>query len=89
MSEPVILFVKPGAIRADDKAALATAGVIVVEVENPQDVKLVRAHAELSGGEMLLAAAKAIEAAGSTGSPKWEFGNAIARAIIEKGKPHE
>lgn len=37
MTDPTILFVKPNAISAKDKAALRKAGVIVVEVENPAD----------------------------------------------------
>lgn len=60
MSDPVILFVKPKAISADDKASLKEAGVVVIEVANPHEVKLIRASSELSGGELLQAAAKAI-----------------------------
>lgn len=59
-AEPAVLFAKPQSIAADDKAALASAGIIVVEVEDPGAVKLVKAHAEVSGGDMMMAAMKAI-----------------------------
>lgn len=60
MSEPTILFVKPGAISAADKTALHDAGVVVVEIENPQDVKLARAGFELPASGMLAAALAAM-----------------------------
>jgi len=75
-TDPTILFVKPGAISSDDKTALSGAGVIVVEIENPQDVKFVRAGAELSSTELLSAAASAI-AIGTT----LNSGNEIKRAF--------
>jgi hypothetical protein len=58
--DPAILFVKPKAISQRDKKLLRDAGVIVVEIDNPSDVKFTRAGTEISGSAMLLAAAKAI-----------------------------
>lgn len=76
--DPTIMFVKPSAISADDKAALQRAGVIVIEIENPQDAKLVRAGVELEAGTLLRAAAQAIMR--SEYSQK-AFGVAVTEAI--------
>lgn len=75
MSDPAILFVKPKAISVKDKKALQGAGVIVVEVDDPSSVKLVRAHSELSSGALLSAAAAAIQ------NGNWNVKNAFAEAI--------
>lgn len=87
MSDPVILFVKPKAISQRDKKALKTAGVLVVEVANVADVKLVRAHAELSGSDLLLSALAAIKNSGDYS--KKLFSDAICAAIdaTTKAKP--
>lgn len=78
MAESCILFVKPKAISAKDKKALHAAGVVVIEIEDPTAVKFIRAGAELSGGDLLLAAAKAIPASDYAISA---FGKAICAAI--------
>ena len=80
MGDPAILFVKPKAISARDKKALQSAGVIVVEIDNPQDAKFVRAGAELSGSALLLAATQAIETA-TFESVRAEFGRAVCAAV--------
>lgn len=59
-AEPSVLFVKPQSISADDKASLASAGIIVVEIDDPSSVKLVRAHSEISGSDMMMAALRAV-----------------------------
>jgi len=52
---------KPDTLNQRDKAALRRAGVVVVEADNPSDVKLIQANgAELSSGDMLYAAISAI-----------------------------
>lgn len=87
MSEPAVLFVKPGSIRPSDKGRLHKAGVIVVEVENPDDVKFVRAQSclgaqELPHGDILTAAAKAIQRAGGVATDY--FGQELAKAILAR-----
>jgi len=72
------MFVRPDAISADDKATLRDVGVIVIEIENPQDAKLIRAGTEIEAGDLLNAAAKAVQA--SEYSIK-AFGTAVAKAI--------
>jgi len=76
--EPTIMFVRPGAITGDDKATLKGIGVVVIEIDNPQDVKLVRAGVELEAGALLNAAAKAIH---KSSYSEVAFGNLVAEAI--------
>lgn len=84
MTDPVILFAKPQFVSKEDKATLAAAGVIVVEVSDVADVKLVRAHSELSGGDLLLAAAKALSDTRFSSHQLTVFGAAICGALKEK-----
>lgn len=87
MTDPTILFCKPGAVKAADKKALKAAGVIVVAVDNPQDVKLMKANAEISGSTLLRAATKAMSADYSSDVKK-AFAEAICAAIqSEANKP--
>ena len=82
--DPAILFVKPQAISVSDKRALQRAGVVVVEVNDVDDVKFVRAHAELSSSELLACAARAIHDIqdGDFGSNvKKAFANAVCAAL--------
>lgn len=77
-SEPTIMFVRPGAVSADDKTTLHGAGIIVIEIDDPQAVKLVRAGVELEAGAMLNAAARAVRASEYS---QRAFGVAVAEAI--------
>lgn len=81
MSDPAILFVRPGAIKPRDRKALQAAGVVVIEVDDPLNMKFVRASTELSGGALLVAAAKAISESGYNTSAKELFGKALVEAI--------
>lgn len=57
-----ILITKPGALNQRDRAALRKSGVVVVEADNPSDVKLIDASgSEVSAGSMLFAALQAIQ----------------------------
>ncbi len=65
MSEVAILPVKPGTLTKADKAELKKAGVIVVEHENPSELRLITPTTQVSSGDMLYCAMKALRA--STG----------------------
>jgi hypothetical protein len=80
VTDPAILFVKPKAISQRDKKALQSAGVIVVEVENPSDMRLTRANADLSSTQLLVCATQAIAGSGSD-YVKVLFAKAICAAI--------
>ena len=76
MSDPSILFVKPGAISAEDKSTLKESGVIVVEIGDPSAVKFIKASTELSGGDILRAACEAI--VDTNGS---EYASTVVKAL--------
>lgn len=84
MSDPTILFVKPKAISQRDKKALQGAGVVVVEVEDPQSVRLLKANTELDGSAILRAAAKAISESGYQTDVKSAFGKALCAALLQQ-----
>ncbi|HZP77509.1 MAG TPA: hypothetical protein VFB45_15300 [Pseudolabrys sp.] len=80
MKDPAILFCKPQAIDDASKAALTKAGVIVVEVAEPHDVKLVRPMADLPGSTLLRIAAETIMKNG-TDSTRERFGWRVCEAL--------
>ena len=64
-----ILVTKPGVLNLRDRSALRKAGVVVVEAEQPNEVKLISAEGEaLGGGDMLLACLRAISRDRLTGN---------------------
>lgn len=73
-----MLFVKPQSIQPDDKQRLEEAGVIVVEVDDPSSIKLMRAGAELPGSMLLKLAGIAI---GQSESAEKKFGALVAKAL--------
>lgn len=79
-----ILIVKPGVLSAADKAALRKAGVIPVTAENPDEVRFLRAHAEIGGGSLALAAMKALASSGNTRNEHHLFVKLIAEALEQK-----
>lgn len=81
-SEPTILIVPPQNLSAKDKRELAKAGCIVIEMDDPQQARLIRANAELSSTEMLAAAAKGL---GESSSAREAFAKAICALLIERG----
>jgi hypothetical protein len=85
MADPAVLFVKPGAVKAADKTALRKAGVIVVEIADPNEVRFVRAEGvlgpqEMSHGDMLVAAVQAISG-GADATTRKLFVDALAQAL--------
>lgn len=87
MSETALLFAKPGAVRPSDKGVLRKAGIIVVEVENLDDVKLVRPElgpgAQLPESELLRAFAVALKN-GQSDYTKKLFAEALSVAITTR-----
>ena len=83
-TNPAILFIKPRAISQKDKKSLQVAGVVVIEVEDPQAVNFVRPRADLSGSELLACAAEAMTHNAWSEESKKQFGAAICKAILAK-----
>ena len=55
-----VLVVKPGTLIAADKRKLRNAGVVAVEAEHPEDVRLLSTEGPpMTGDELLFAAVKA------------------------------
>lgn len=85
MSEPTILFCQPKSISTADRKAIEKKGILVVEVADPQSVRLVKPHAELDAGELLLAAIQAIDKQSSiTASAQTLFGGYLCEAVKKK-----
>lgn len=84
MNEPTILPVKPGSVSEADKASLREAGVVVIEHEEPDKLRLLRAGYDLAGGVLLLAAAKALSVGSTLGADEQReaFGRNVASALI-------
>ncbi|MES2295262.1 MAG: hypothetical protein V4527_18340 [Pseudomonadota bacterium] len=56
-----ILVVKPGTLSSNDKGKLRKAGVVTVEADDPQDVRLIGVEgAPLNGDDITLAALTAL-----------------------------
>jgi len=51
-----IAAVKPGAISEQDKAAMSEAGIIVIEMENPDDIRLIVVEPLMPPDDILYAA---------------------------------
>ena len=80
-----IFVCKPGAISAEDRSALREAGVVVVELDDPNEFRQVRAHPELSSGDILTAALTALSpesdgGASSATRNRSEFVRLLAKA---------
>jgi hypothetical protein len=85
MSEPTLLVTKLGQLDDADRAMLREAGIIVLEVQRPEEVRFIRPHAELGTSDLLRAAMVAIKAASF--STQSDFAEAVAKAILDKPQP--
>lgn len=83
MTEASVLVLKPRQIKAADRAALRDMGVVVLEVDDPADVRFLRPATELSSSEMLAAALRAIKSYGGTSY----LGKEIIKAVLAKDLP--
>lgn len=86
--EPTLLPVKPGTLTKQDKATIRKAGVIVVEHENPTELRLIKPSAEIGSSDLLRCAMQALAADrgyGATGAAQREtFAKLVAEFL---GKP--
>ena len=60
MSDIPIIIVRTGAITAASKRKIEKAGVVVIESDDPSSIRYITAQQELSGGDMLIAAMRAL-----------------------------
>jgi len=80
-NDPAILFVKPKAIRTADKTALKRAGVLVIEVDDPQSIKFTRAYAEIDSFVLLKLAMKTIAETKSYENARERLGTNISTPL--------
>lgn len=85
MRDPAILFVKPQAISQRDKKMLQGAGILIVEINDPQNAKFIRARTEIFGGEMLTIACSVI-GNNSSAMVREAFAKAICDAVIARNR---
>ena len=83
-ADPTLLVLKPGAISLEDKEVATRAGIIVIEVDDPSSVRLLKANAEISGSDMLRAAMKALYEGDSIDGARRHFALNIAATIMKK-----
>lgn len=86
-----IMPVKPGTISDADKAALKEIGVLVIEHEDPDSIRLITPMNETDSGAMLRMAVKALENfpnGSNAQSMREHFGRLVMAHISEKAS-HE
>ena len=82
MSEPLIMPIRHGSLSPHDKKKLSDAGVIVIEHDHPDSLKILRPSSVLSSDDMTLAALKALTGKSSlTNEARSEFAFLVARAF--------
>lgn len=82
MSEPLIMPIRHGSLSPHDKKKLSDAGVIVIEHDHPDSLKILRPSSVLNSDDMTLAALKALTGKSLlTSEARSEFAFLIARAF--------
>lgn len=82
--EIALLPVKPGTMSAEDKATLREAGVVVVEHEEPETLRLLTPTAEIGTTDMLRAAMFALVDSGNASTAaRADFTTFIAKLVRE------
>jgi hypothetical protein len=89
MSE--IFVCKPGTLSTEHKADLKEGGVIVIEMENPKEFKLIRSEPDLDAGALLTAALIGLSTDSdhighSASKNRAVFVDELAKALIAKGR---
>lgn len=90
MSDTTLFIAKPGILSAADKKELRKAGIICIEAANPDDFRFIRAEADMSCTDMLLAAMRAMNSTFGGVGVRAEFANQLSKlyeaAIDDKKK---
>lgn len=83
--EPMILPVRPGTLDAYDKGELRKIGVVVIEHENPEELRLLKPMMEVSGSALLAAALKALMIPGGNyvNTAQQQFAKEVAAKVLE------
>lgn len=73
MSEKSVLAVRPGAVNQKDRAALREAGIVVIEVDDPANVRFLTPSQSLESDDLLYAAMRGLNAPYASDSSKALF----------------
>lgn len=88
-----ILVTKPGILTAADRKKLRAAGIVTVEAERPEDVRLVRTEGPpMDGNDLLYAAMQAMLRTPQDNfacNVKQEFANIVARILDDQRKARQ
>lgn len=84
--QPMILAVRPNSISESDKCALRQEGVIVIEHENPKELRFIRPDREVDGSDMFVCAMRALDSSIGQGadSQRIAFTKLLARLVIRE-----
>ena len=77
-----ILVVKPGQISQEDKKTLAKEGVVVIEMENPNELRVINPIDSIAEGDDIFTCA--IDALSRSSSAEGSFGTLLVKRIKEK-----
>ena len=75
-----IIPCKPGTISAEDKVTLRDNGVIVIECESPETLRMISAEQVVTGTRMLYAAMKGLQ---RSDNAKQDFAHEIYKQVCE------
>lgn len=80
--EPGILPVRPGTLNEKDKARLRRAGIVVIEHDNPAELRLLRIGLpEVDAGDMLFCAIEALTGTSGMSDARFSFVKALAASM--------
>ncbi len=81
-----ILVVKPGMVKRADKRLLNDSGIVVIETDDPQSIRLITPEVEFSGSELLLAALVALDSS-PLSQPKENMIKIMRKLLEAKSQP--
>lgn len=84
-----ILVVRPKTLNAADKKALRVAGVVVVEANDPTEVRFLRADSELSSGDLCVAAMNALSKSSNINNEHGLFVKLVSAALERRQSERE
>jgi hypothetical protein len=84
MSAPgdLLVVVRHGTVSESDRAKLEGVGLLVIEVDNPADVRLLRPSAEIESGPLLRCALAALSSGNFASEQRETFAKLVAAETV-------
>jgi hypothetical protein len=80
-----ILVTKPGTLTAGDRRKLRAAGVVTVEAEDPDEVRLISPEAPtMKGGDLAFAAINALSSSGNAYDLRAQFVKVLSGLLADQ-----